>query len=238
MNLIFVDQPAPPASSFDCILPERAHQHLQRIIRPKTGDTLRVAILNGNIGTATVLQTSATQTQVHVELTTPPPVKQPITLVLALPRPKMLRRILSAAVELGVEHIHVIHSYRVEKSFWQSPYLRDDAIASTILSALEQSVDTKAPHLEWHRAFKPFAQDRLPTLAQARSRAWLADHRSDLSLDACAPGDSALLCIGPEGGFIDYEIDLLEHAGLQKVQLGPRTLRVETAVSALLGKLI
>lgn len=238
MNLIFVDQPAPSVSSFDCILPERAHQHLQRIIQPKTGDTLRVGILNGSLGTATVLETSAMQTRVRVELTTLPPVKQPITLVLALPRPKMLRRILSAATELGVEQIHVIHSYRVEKSFWQSPYLRDDSIASTILSALEQSVDTKAPRLEWHRAFKPFAQDQLPTLVQARSRAWLADHRSELGLDTRSKGDSALLCIGPEGGFIDYEVELLECAGLQKVQLGPRTLRVETAVSALLGKLI
>ncbi|MGF6327455.1 16S rRNA U1498 N3-methylase RsmE [Pseudomonas sp. BS3782 TE3695] len=45
------------------------------------------------------------------------------------------------------------------------------------------------------------------------------------------------LAIGPEGGWIPYEIDLLGKSGLQPVQLGERILRVETAVTALLARL-
>ena len=49
--------------------------------------------------------------------------------------------------------------------------------------------------------------------------------------------EAVTLAIGPEGGWIPYEIDLLANAGLQPVQLGARILRVETAVTALLARL-
>jgi hypothetical protein len=52
----------------------------------------------------------------------------PLTVVLALPRPKMLRRILRALAEVGVKELHLINSYRVEKSYWQSPLLAPTAL--------------------------------------------------------------------------------------------------------------
>ena len=48
---------------------------------------------------------------------------------------------------------------------------------------------------------------------------------------------SLTLAIGPEGGWIPYEVGLLQEAGFQPVQLGPRILRVETAVPALIARL-
>jgi len=45
------------------------------------------------------------------------------------------------------------------------------------------------------------------------------------------------LAIGPEGGFIAEEIASLAKVGFQPVVLGPRILRVETAVAAILGRL-
>jgi len=45
------------------------------------------------------------------------------------------------------------------------------------------------------------------------------------------------LVIGPEGGFIPAEVDLLSRSGCRPVNLGERILRVETAVAALTGRL-
>jgi RsmE family RNA methyltransferase len=45
------------------------------------------------------------------------------------------------------------------------------------------------------------------------------------------------LAIGPEGGFIAEEIASFERIGFHAVSFGPRILRVETAVSALVGRL-
>ncbi len=168
-------------------------------------------------------------------LDTAPPPKLPLRLVLALPRPKMLRRILRTVAELGVAELHLIHSFRVEKSYWQTPALRPETLRGYLLQGLEQSRDTVLPALQCHRRFKPFVEDVLPGLASGR-RALLA-HPGDYP--PCPRGlqQDTLLVIGPEGGFIPYEVEHLAAAGCEAVSLGPRILRVENALSALLGRL-
>jgi len=50
------------------------------------------------------------------------------------------------------------------------------------------------------------------------------------------PPKSALLLVGPEGGFIQREINLLKEHGFVFVSLGPRRLRAETAGMVLLSR--
>ena len=45
------------------------------------------------------------------------------------------------------------------------------------------------------------------------------------------------LAIGPEGGWVEAEVQSLLRAGLQPIDLGPRILRTETALAALVGRL-
>jgi RsmE family RNA methyltransferase len=44
-----------------------------------------------------------------------------------------------------------------------------------------------------------------------------------------------LLAVGPEGGWDDYELSLLESRGFTRLSLGPRTLRSDTATIALVA---
>ena len=49
--------------------------------------------------------------------------------------------------------------------------------------------------------------------------------------------EPAVLTVGPEGGFTDYETEVWQAAGAELVTMGPRILRSEVAVPALIGRL-
>ena len=86
-----------------------------------------------------------------------------------------------------------------------------------------------------HRRFKPYVEDLLPDLLRGK-RALLA-HPGDYPACPRGPDGETLLVIGPEGGFIPYEVEKLQLAGCRTVSLGPRILRVENALTSLLGRL-
>ena len=214
----------------------RRLQHLREVLNAQQGDSLRVGQIDGDIGLGRVVALDEKVATLQITLTESPPKKLPITLVLALPRPKMLRRILRTIAETGVTDLHLINSYRVEKSYWQTPVLEPDIIRDYLIQGLEQARDTRLPTVNLHQRFKPFVEDTLPSLLGNR-RALMAQP-GDYPL---APTDGSIdtvLVIGPEGGFIPYEVDKLEDAGCTAVSIGKRILRVETAVTALLGRLI
>ena len=214
----------------------RRLQHLQKILNAQQGDSLRVGEIDGNIGLGQLIALDTETATLQVSLTESPPEKLPISLVLALPRPKMLRRILRTIAETGVTDLHLINSYRVEKSYWQTPVLEPDIIRDYLLQGLEQARDTRLPTVKLHRRFKPFVEDTLPSLLENK-RALLAQP-GDYPLAPTDGSIDTLLVIGPEGGFIPYEVDKLEEAGCIAVSIGKRILRVETAVTVLLGRLI
>jgi RsmE family RNA methyltransferase len=217
------------------LLRDRRLTHLRQVARSAVGDVLRVGEINGLAGEGRILEIDDERATLSVSLQQAPPPKLPLRLVLALPRPKMLRRILRGAAEFGVPELHLINSYRVEKSYWHSPLLAADAMREYLLQGLEQSRDTQLPSVHCHPRFKPFAEDLLPRMA-AGTRALLA-HPGEYPPCPRDVREDSVLVIGPEGGFIPYEVEKLQGAGCQPVSLGPRILRVENAVTALLGRL-
>ena len=212
----------------------RRLKHLREVLRIEVGDTLRVGELHGRLGLGTVEALTAEAATLRISLTEAPPPPLAVTLVLALPRPKMLRRILRAIAELGVKELHLINSLRVEKSFWHSPLLEQSNLEAALLDGLEQARDTILPKVRQHPRLRPFAEDTLPALCKDR-HAFLGEPRARTPYPA-APASPALLIIGPEGGFIPFEVELFKRAGATPARLGPRTLRVETALPALLGR--
>jgi RsmE family RNA methyltransferase len=155
-----------------------------------------------------------------------------VSLLLALPRPKILRKVLQAVASMGVKRVALVGTYRVEKSYFGSPLLEPGAIDAEVRLGLEQGKDTVPPEVSLHRFFKPFVEDELDLLFPPdRLGRLLAHPGAPGLLDAVAPGRSeAVVAIGPEGGLTPYETSALASRGFAPFSLGPRPLRVDVAV--------
>lgn len=209
--------------------------HLQKFRDLAIGSRLKAGLINGKIGNATVVELSNGSAELAIALDTSPPPPLPLTLIIALPRPKMIKRILQTIATMGVKQLIFINSYRVEKSYWQTPLLRQENIREQLILGLEQGIDTTLPNVRLVKRFKPFVEDELADMCNGK-RALVA-HPAAQSTCPAPNNQETVLVIGPEGGFIDYEIDKLNATGCHSVQLGSRILRVETAVPVLLARL-
>lgn len=234
MNLLLLE-PDDLISEDRAVLRGRRLRHLHEVHRAEDGDTLRVGLLDGGMGQGQLLSLDEQQAELSFNLTSAPPAKLPLTLILALPRPKMLRRVLQTVAAMGVPRIVLVNSVRVEKSFWQTPFLTPEAIREQLILGLEQARDTVLPEVSLEKRFKPFVEDRLPAIAAGTLG--LTGHPGDYPECPRALSEPVTLAIGPEGGWIPYEVEKLAEAGLNPVQLGERILRVEVAVAALLARL-
>ena len=235
MNLLLLEE-ADFIAPDRVILRDRRLTHMQDVHRAAVGDTMRVGRIGGLMGNAEVLRLESTEAELQIlGLDQPPPEKLPLTLLLALPRPKMLRRVLQTVAAMGVPKVVLVNSYRVEKSFWQTPFLEPEAIREQLILGLEQARDSVLPEIVIEKRFKPFVEDRLPALSA--NTLGLVGHPGDYPPCPRGLDQPVTLAIGPEGGWIPYEIELMAKSGLQPVQLGARILRVETAVTALLARL-
>lgn len=236
MNLILITE-GDFVSSSQIKLTDHRAKHIHQVHQAEPGRRLKVGRLNGLMGLGEVVEATKEGTlfsvTLNVELTQQPPQKLPLTVILALPRPKMLRRIIQSLTALGVEHLVLINSYRVEKSYWQSPFF--EQLDEYVQLGLEQAVDTVPMTIQLEKRFKPFVEDRMPELIAAKKA--LVAHPY---VSAACPRDidePLVLAIGPEGGFIQYEVDKLMDAGFLAVTLGQRIQKVETVLPQLIGRL-
>jgi len=235
MNLVLIFDEELEEDSSRVRLAGRRLEHLRKVHRAAVGDELWVGLAGGPIGRGRVLAIDEQAAQLAVRLDRDPPPPLPASLVLALPRPPVLRRVLIAATSLGVKRIVLLNAARVEKSYWQSHALAEEAIREQLVLGLEQARDTRLPEVWLRRRFRPFVEDELPELLLG-SLGLVAHPGSERS---CPRGveQEVVLAVGPEGGWSDHELAQLRARGMQPVDLGARILRVETAVPALLARI-
>jgi len=224
--------------------------HIKEVLKSKVGDSITIGEMGGYIGKATIAEINANEVLLtDITLDKKPPAKLDLTVILALPRPKVLRRLIMDMTSLGVNKLIIVNSYRTQKSYWQSPLL--NRIDEFVFEGLQQAIDTVPLEVEFQKRFKPFVEDDFPALlvnkegvkeqgkaviahpyASQSWKAYLEDLNSKSSHENSMP---KVLCIGAEGGWIDYEVDLLCKHGCTSVSLGARILRTETVVNVLLG---
>ena len=236
MNLILLAPDDLAGPGLARVRDPRRLRHLREVHRARVGDRLTLGVAGGGIGRGELLALDADEARFALDaLDQAPPPALPVHLVLALPRPRMLARTLEHVTALGVKELTLLNTRRVEKSYWQSPELGAEKIHAHLVLGLEQARDTVLPQVTLAKGFRPFVEETLPGL--------LADRRGLLAHPGmpadCPRGvtEPSLLLVGPEGGFIPWEVEQLLAAGCQGIHLGPRILRVETAVLALLARL-
>jgi 16S rRNA (uracil1498-N3)-methyltransferase len=213
----------------------RQLEHLLSIQRAQVGDSVRVGKLNGLMGKGLIKTLNADLSTLEINLDTPSPAAIPLTLILALPRPKMLRRILQTIAAMGIKRLYLVNSRRVEKSFWQTPMLRPEAVQEQLILGLEQARDTIMPKIYLRKLFKPFVEDELAEIIAGSSA--LVAHPTKAMPCPINCQAAVTLAVGPEGGFIPYEVEKFNEIGFESVHLGPRILRVENAVPAIISRL-
>ena len=236
MNLLLLDPSE--MTSAGTILIGRRSEHLRRVLKVAPGDTVRVGVVRGRIGTGRVLDLEGDAVRLSVELTDQPVCDLHVELILALPRPIMLQRILKQATVLGVRRFYLIRSRRVEKSFFHSPVLEPEKIRGLLLEGMEQAMDTWLPEVSIHQRFKPFVEDVLPAL---EGRGVIADPGGAGTLAGIPvtgeQGQRLLLAVGPEGGWSEHELACFAELGFYGFTMGKRILHVDTAVVSLLAQL-
>lgn len=244
MNLLLLE-PGEIDNDGTVCLQDRRSEHIAKVLGSKPGEMIRAGIINGPLGTAEILGVSGKGKRAKVLLRFTShgilPPQSSIDLVLGLIRPIMLKRVLSQATSLGVGRIFLINAGRVEKSFFEASLLKAENFRSYLLHGLEQAGDTRLPIVSIHRRFKPFIEDFIPGTAPDYDLMLVAhpDKMSNLrKIINTGRKKRTLLAVGPEGGWLDFELEKFLQYSFIQVSLGSRILRTDTAVVALLAQLL
>lgn len=237
MNFLLLE-PHEVAPDGRAVLRGRRAEHVRTVLRAHMGQQLRAAIVDGPTGTATVLAIAADEVVVMCTLAAAPaPAAFADVLLLAVPRPKVLLRMLGHAAALGFGRIVLFRSWRVEKSHLQSVAMRPEVQREQLLAGLEQSGRTRLPEVQFFPLFKPLVEDHLAGLALPPTRLLAHPAAATATADLALPRGSFALAIGPDGGFLPYEVAAFAARGFLAVACGSHPLRTETALGVLAGQL-
>ena len=241
MNLVLLEPPEVGPGNRVEVSGRRA-RHIRSVLRARAGDELRVGVVRGPVGTARIIELGCDADPVVLETRLDKIAPRPptIELVLAVPRPKAMSRVLEAAASLGVRRIDLVNAWRVDKSYLSSRRLEPDALSESLRLGCEQGGLTWVPEVAVHSLLVPFLRDELGPRLGLRDtvRRLIAHPRAGVGIESAIPaGDDApvSVAIGPEGGWVETELASFAELGFEAVSIGPRILRVENAVPVILA---
>ena len=236
MNLILL-HPGEASASANIVLTDGRAAHLQHVLKVSPGQPVRVGIVDGPLGVGIVAEVAEAHVTLRCHFDDDTPPRPRIDLLLALPRPKVLRRLWAQLAAVGVGRILLTNAERVEPDYWATHILSPATYEPLLIEGLQQARDTRVPQVTLHRRFRVLVEDELNALAGSSGRLVAHPGESKTIAEALrgSAADRVLLAVGPEGGWNAFELQLLEAQGFQRVALGARPLRTDTACIALLA---
>ena len=220
---------------------ERA-EHVLNVLHGEVGQVLKTGEINGPIGTGEILSIEQSNNfQIAVRCShTEKSILPWIDLILAPPRPRVMKRLLPQLATMGVGRIFLVGAKKVEKDFWGATLLKPENYRPLLIDGLMQAGTSILPTLETRRNFRKFVKEELDGLFPSSTRiiAHPYDGVRTIEQSNNPNNRTILLAIGPEGGWTDEEVALLEEHGFARYSLGSRILRTDTATIALLAQLM
>ncbi len=209
-------------------LREEEFHHAVRVLRLRPGQEVRLVDGQGRAYRARLSRVDLRRAVAELELLEPLPANEPrqwVTLAVAVSRGDRMDFLVEKAVELGIGRLVPVvfrRSVRIQAGRWS----RWQRIAR---SAVKQSGRARVPEVLPPRSLEDFLAD-----LTGPGQRWVFHPEAPPWGEAPLPDarQPQVLVVGPEGGLVPEELDLLRHHGFQVRSLGARILRVETAALA------
>ena len=208
--------------------------HILSVLHGEVGQNLKTGEVDGPIGTGEIVAIEGSTVKVRVSHGEES-LRPWCDLVLAPPRPRVMKRLLPQLASLGVGTVVLVGAKKVEKDFWGATLLKEENYRPLFVDGLMQAGTSILPRLETRRNFRRFVNEELDALFPTANR--VVAHPSPAGNPAPRGGGRLLLAVGPEGGWTDEEVAFLEVHGFARYSLGPRILRTDTALVSLLARL-
>ncbi|MCL1887354.1 MAG: 16S rRNA (uracil(1498)-N(3))-methyltransferase [Kiritimatiellaeota bacterium] len=161
MNRVLLD-PAEIAEAVNLDGARAAHIH--GVLKLAPGGVLKIGVVNGFAGTAEVLESTPETARLRILTRDETPPAPWCDLILALPRPRAMKRLWPELACLGVRDIHIVNAAKVEKSYFASRVTDPETYTPLLLDGLMQSGATALPRVHIHPRFNVFISDVLPAL--------------------------------------------------------------------------
>ena len=224
---------------------ERA-EHVMNVLHGEVGQVLKTGEIGGFIGTGVITgitrpPSSVSSPEITVACSHDKRSLRPwVDLILAPPRPRVMKRLLPQLATMGVGRIFLVGAKKVEKDFWGATLLKPENYRPLLIDGLMQAGTSILPTLETRRNFRKFVKEELDTLWPEAKRivAHPYDGNRTIEQPERSNNRAILLAVGPEGGWTDEEVTLLGEHGFARYSLGSRILRTDTATIALLAQLM
>ena len=229
MNCVLIDSRELEADGHVRLTDERA-AHIRRVLNKETGDRIRVGRLNGPLGEGEIVELTTESIRLHCTWQDQSPPVPNRSLLLAMPRPKVMRRLFAPLAGLGLRQILICNAAKVERYYFDSRVLTPEVIRRELIRGLQQAIDTHVPEVQIHTRFRPMVEDQLPVVERRIAL------QPDAPVGLKADHRETLLAIGPEGGWTEFELKLLQANGFETAHLGSRVLTTDVACCVALGR--
>ena len=237
MNLIVMQQQELDAESRIVLTDDRA-RHIRKVLKAEPGKELRIGLLDGPLGTGRVEVVEQNSVVLKCTFEAEAPPRPAIDLLLAMPRPKVMKRLWAQFAALGVGRIVLVNADKVEKYYFDSHVLEPEFYNTRLIEGLQQARCTHLPEVLVRRQFKPFVEDELDSFFPESLRLLANPNGRKKPVDffqGLEKPDRVLLAVGPEGGWTPYELEKLQSHHFELVGMGRRILRTDTACVGLVS---